>query len=45
MRKLSLFFSSFVVIFLILAVSCVSKELPVTETYYKTEYRTEYKIE
>jgi hypothetical protein len=26
-------------------VSCISKEMPVTETYYETEYKTEYKTE
>jgi hypothetical protein len=29
------------VIALVFTVSCVSKEVPVTETYYETEYRTE----
>jgi len=30
---------------LLLAAGCVTKEYPVTETYYETEYRTEYKTE
>ena len=29
----------------IFMLSCVSKEVPVTETYYETEYRTEYYVE
>ena len=29
----------------ILTVSCMSKEVPVTETYLETEYRTEYRME
>jgi hypothetical protein len=31
--------------FLILIASCVSRDVPVTETYYETEYRTESYIE
>lgn len=45
MNKLSLFVTVAIVIFLIFTVSCVSKEVPVTETYYETEYKTEYKME
>jgi hypothetical protein len=30
-----------VAISLVFTVSCVTKEVPVTETYYETEYRTE----
>jgi len=43
MKKLGLLFV--VVISLVFTVSCVSKEVPVTETYYETEYKTEYKAE
>lgn len=39
MKKLILLLA--VVIPLVSAVSCVSKELPVTETYYETQYKTE----
>ena len=45
MGKSSLFVSLVVAISLVFTVSCVSKEVPVTETYYETEYRTEYKTE
>lgn len=34
-----------IVISLVFIVSCVSKEIPVTETYYENGYRTEYKTE
>lgn len=43
MKKLCLSFV--VVLSLIFTVSCVSKQVPVTETYYETEYKTEYKTE
>lgn len=43
MKKLCLSFV--VVLSLIFTVSCVSKELPVTETYYETEYRGETRYE
>jgi hypothetical protein len=39
MKKLGLLFV--VAISLVFTVSCVSKEVPVTETYYETEYKTE----
>ncbi len=45
MGKAGLFIGMVVVISLIFTVSCVSKEVPVTETYYETEYRTEYRTE
>jgi hypothetical protein len=32
---------SVVVILLVFTISCISKEVPVTETYSETEYRTE----
>ena len=41
MGKSSLLVSVVVAISLVFIVSCVSKEVPVTETYYETEYRTE----
>ncbi|UCH50551.1 MAG: hypothetical protein JSV54_05895 [Chloroflexota bacterium] len=43
MRKLSLLF--LVVICLVFSSACVSKEVPVTETYYETVYRTESYVE
>ncbi|MBM3143057.1 MAG: hypothetical protein FJ005_08500 [Chloroflexi bacterium] len=45
MKKLSLLLAMIMVTSLVFTVSCVSKEVPVTETYYETEYRTEYKTE
>ena len=39
--KLILLFSFVIIISLVLSVSCVNKEVPVTETYYETEYRQE----
>jgi hypothetical protein len=45
MRGLILFLILFIVSLLIVNISCISKEMPVTETYYETEYRTEYKTE
>ena len=45
MNKSSLFVSMAVVISLVFTLSCVSKEVPVTETYYETEYRTESYVE
>ncbi len=45
MRKLSQFVIMVIVVSLVFTVSCVSKEVPVTETYYETEYKTEYKTE
>ncbi|MBN2463568.1 MAG: hypothetical protein JXB43_08250 [Dehalococcoidia bacterium] len=45
MTKLSLFVGMVVAISLVPAVSCVNKEVPVTETYYDTEYKTEYRTE
>jgi hypothetical protein len=45
MKKLSLLVTPSIIICLVFTVSCVSKEVPVTETYYETEYKTEYKTE
>jgi len=45
MGKSRLFVSMVVAISLVFTVSCVSKEVPVAETYYETEYRTEYRTE
>ena len=45
MKKLILLFSFIMIIYLAFSVSCVEKEMPVTETYYETEYKTEYKTE
>ncbi|MBM3120011.1 MAG: hypothetical protein FJ006_10795 [Chloroflexi bacterium] len=41
MKKLSLVFPFCIIACLVFSVSCVSKEVPVIETYYQTEYRTE----
>lgn len=41
MKRLSLFLGILIIISLVFTVSCVTKELPVTETYYETEYKTE----
>ena len=41
MKRLSLFLEMFMIISLVFTVSCVTKELPVIETYYETEYKTE----
>ena len=41
MGKLSLFVGVVVAISIVSTVSCVTKEVPVTEKYYETEYRTE----
>ena len=45
MGKSILFTSMVLVVLLIFTISCVSKEVQVTETYYETEYETEYKTE
>lgn len=45
MKKLSLPFTFLIITCFVFSVSCVSKEIPVTETYYETEYRTESYIE
>lgn len=45
MGKSSLFVIMVIVVSLVFTASCVSKEVPVTETYYETEYKTEYKAE
>jgi len=41
MCRLTLFLSLVIGIFLIFSISCVTKEVPVTEIYYETAYRTE----
>jgi hypothetical protein len=43
MKKLGLLFA--MVITIVFTVSCVTKEVPMTETYYETEYNTESYIE
>jgi hypothetical protein len=45
MKKLSLLVTPSIIICLVFTVSCISREVPVTETYYETEYKTEYKTE
>jgi hypothetical protein len=41
MKKLTLLFPFVMIICLVFSVSCVSKQVEVTETYYETKYRTE----
>jgi len=43
--KLSLLVGMVVAISFVSTISCVDKEVPVTETYYDTEYKTEYRTE
>jgi len=45
MRKLGMLFSILIVISLLLVQSCVTRQVPVVETYYETEYKTEYRTE
>ena len=45
MRKLGMIFSILVMAWLLLATSCVTRQVPVVETYSETEYKTEYKTE
>src|SRR4030042_3674860 len=41
MKRLSLFLGILMILPLVFTISCVTKEVPVTETYYETEYRAE----
>ena len=43
MRKTGIFVA--LVIVSLLAASCVTRQVPVTETYYETDYKTEYRTE
>ncbi len=45
MRPWSLFLGIIISVSFVFTVSCVSKEVPVTETYFQTEYMYEYKTE
>lgn len=45
MRKLGLLFCVVIVTSLLLVTSCVTRQVPVVETYYETEYKTEYRTE
>lgn len=45
MRKLGMLFSIIIVTSLLLVTSCVTRQVPVVETYYETEYKTEYRTE
>jgi hypothetical protein len=45
MNKLNLLVGTVVMISIVFTASCVSKEVPITETYYETEYQTQYKTE
>jgi hypothetical protein len=41
MKKTALLFAVILMICLVFSASCVNKEVPVTETYYETQYKTE----
>ena len=45
MKILGMLVSILMVVVLLLTTSCVTRQVPVTETYYETEYRTEYRAE
>jgi hypothetical protein len=45
MRKFGIICSVFIISSLILTSSCVTRQVPVVETYYETEYKTEYRTE
>lgn len=45
MKKSGILFLVVTVILLMLATSCVTRQVPVVETYYETEYKTEYRTE
>src|SRR4030042_3591306 len=45
MRKLGISFCVLILISLLLVTSCVTRQVPVVETYYETEYKTEYRTE
>src|SRR4030042_3050836 len=45
MRKLGMLCSIIIMALPLLATSCVTRQVPVVETYYETEYKTEYKTE
>jgi hypothetical protein len=45
MRKSGLVFTGFILISSLLAASCVTRQVPVVETYSETEYKTEYRTE
>ena len=45
MKILSMLGSIFMIAVLLLSTSCVTRQVPVVETYYETEYRTEYRTE
>jgi hypothetical protein len=45
MRRFGIICFAFIMAGLLLATSCVVREVPTVETYYETEYRTEYRTE
>jgi hypothetical protein len=45
MKKTAILFCMLMVISLLLVTSCVTRQVPVVETYSETEYRTEYRTE
>ena len=45
MKKLGMIFPILVMVWLMLVTSCVTRQVPVIETYYETEYKTEYRTE
>ncbi len=45
MKKLGMILPILLMVWLPLVTSCVTRQVPVTETYFETEYKTEYKTE
>ena len=45
MKKLTIIFPVIIITLLMLVTSCVTRQVPVVETYQETEYKTEYRTE
>ena len=45
MKKIAILFTGLVIILLLAVTSCVTRQVPVVETYTETQYKTEYKTE
>lgn len=45
MRKYGILFMALVAMSLLLTTSCITRQVPVTETYTETDYKTEYRTE
>jgi hypothetical protein len=45
MRRSGILLGTVMVVLLLLVTSCVTRQVPVVETYYETEYKTEYRTE